>query len=48
MFLSIEDLQSSFGGQTEAGTASFVINTQSLYVHTTGCDMVKDITHALR
>lgn len=39
-FSSIEMLQSSLGDQPDANSVAFILDTQTLYVHTTGCDVV--------
>lgn len=40
MYSSIETLRSSLGDKPDLGSVAFILNTQTLYVHTTGCDIV--------
>ncbi len=47
VYSTIETLHSSLGDQPDLGSVAFILSTQTLYVHTTGCDIVSQRQVAL-
>ena len=47
VYSDIEDLRSSLGEEPELGSVAFILDTQALYVHTTGCVIVSVHLHSI-